>query len=75
MLSEKRNSEVAVAIYDQEIAAGLLASIAVHRDSAYQIGRNLRPIGYATKYPGVDRKVVKELRRKRLIAPLIRGSL
>ncbi len=75
MLSEKRNSEVAVAIYDQEIAAGLLASIDVHLDSAYQIGRNGRPVGYSVKYPGVDRKLVKELRRKRLIAPAIRGSL
>ena len=74
-LSEKRNSEVAVAIYDQEIAAGLLASIDVHLESAYQIDSDGRPVGSSVKYPGVDRKLVKELRRKRLIAPATRGSL
>lgn len=74
-LSEKRNSEVAVAIYDQEIVAELLASIDVHRQTAYRIGRNARPEGYRAKYPGVDRKLVKELRRKRLVAPVIRRSL
>jgi cardiolipin synthase C len=74
-LSEKRNSEVAVAIYDQQIAAGLLASIDVHRQTAYRIGRNARPEGYSSKYPGVGRKLIKELRRKRLAAPAMRGSL
>lgn len=75
MLSEKRNSEVAVAIHDQDVAASLLASIGVHLESCYQIGRNGRPIGYSSKHPGVDRKLVRELRRKRIAAPLMRGSL
>ena len=75
MLSEKRNSEVAVAIYDPAVAAELSASIGVHLQSSYRIGRNARPVGYRSKYPGVDRKLVKELRRKRLIAPAIRSSL
>jgi cardiolipin synthase C len=74
-LSETRNSEVAVAIYDQEIAAGLLASINVHIERTRQIGRNARPVGYSEKYPGADRDLVKEVRRKRLTAPLVRGSL
>ena len=75
MLSEKRNSEVAVAIHDQDVAASLLASIGAHLESCCQIGRNGRPIGYNTKYPGVDRKLVKEVRRKRIAAPFMRGSL
>lgn len=75
MLSEKRNSEVAVAVHDADVAASLLASIGVHLESCYQIGRNGRPIGYRSKYPGVDRKLIREVRRDRLIAPLIRGSL
>jgi cardiolipin synthase C len=75
MLSEKRNSEVAVAIYDQEIAVGLLASINVHLESCLQIGRNGRPVGYCSKYPGLERKEVAKLRRLRVVAPLMRGSL
>lgn len=75
MLSEKRNSEVAVAIHDSDVADGLLASISEHLSSCYQIGRNGRPIGYGSKYPGVDRKLVNELRRKRIAAPVMRGSL
>ena len=75
MLSETRNSEVAVAIHDQEIAADLLASIDVHLDSAYQIGPDLKPLGYAERYPGVERALKKEVRRKRVIVPLVRGSL
>jgi phosphatidylserine/phosphatidylglycerophosphate/cardiolipin synthase-like enzyme len=74
-LSEKRNSEVAVAIYDQEIAALLLGSIHVHLQRAYQIGRNAHPIGYSTRYPGADRKQLREMRGKRLTAPLIKHIL
>ena len=66
---------MAVAIYDRPVATELLASIAVHLESCYPIGRNGRPIGYSTKYPGVDRDLVKELRRKRIAAPVMRGSL
>ncbi len=75
MLSEKRNSEVAVAIYDPGVAAELRASIGIHLQDCYRIGRNAKPEGYRERYPGVDRKLVKEVRRKRLIAPAIRGSL
>ena len=75
MLSEKRNAEVAVAIHDPQIAAELQASIDVHLESCYQIGRNARPIGYNTKYPGVDRELIKEVRRKRIAAPVMRKSL
>jgi putative cardiolipin synthase len=74
-LSEKRNSEVAVAIHDAEVAAELTASIGLHMQIANHIGRNRRPDGYARKYPGVDRKTIRELRVKRLAAPAIRGSL
>lgn len=75
MLSEKRNSEVAVAIHDPDVAASLTASISVHLTNCYQIGHNGRPIGYSSKYPGVDRKLIKELRRDRLAAPFMRSSL
>jgi phosphatidylserine/phosphatidylglycerophosphate/cardiolipin synthase-like enzyme len=75
MLSEKRNSEVAVAIHDQAVAADLLASIGQHLETAYQIGRDGRPMGYRSKYPGVEKKYVREVRRKRVAAPVIRGSL
>jgi putative cardiolipin synthase len=75
MLSEKRNSEVAVAIYDASVAAELTASIGLHMQMSNHIGRNRRPDGYARKYPGVDRKLIRELRIKRLAAPAIRGSL
>ena len=74
-LSEKRNSEVAVAIYDRATAAELRASIDVHIERANEIGPDLRPAGYSTRYPGIDRKLLKELRRDRLIAPLLKRSL
>lgn len=75
MLSEKRNSEVAVAIYDAAVAEQLSESIDMHMQSSYPIGRNGRPVGYRSKYPGTDRKLVKDLRRQRLIVPAIRRSL
>lgn len=75
MLSEKRNSEVAVAIHDQEIAGQLLGSIAVHLESCYRIDSNARPIGYDVKYPGASRELIKELHRKRLAAPVMRSNL
>jgi cardiolipin synthase C len=75
MLSEKGNSEVAVAICDEQVAAGLLDSISQHLESCYPIGRNGRPLGYSTKYPGVDRKLIKELHRKQLMAPVLRSNL
>lgn len=75
MLSEKRNSEVALAICDEQVAAQLSASIGVHLERCYQIGRNGRPIGYCTKYPGVDRDLIREVRVKRLIVPATRASL
>jgi phosphatidylserine/phosphatidylglycerophosphate/cardiolipin synthase-like enzyme len=74
-LSQKKNSEVALAIYDAQTAAELFASFCVHLQRAYQIGRNLRPLGYDTKYPGADRDQIRELRRARVIAPLIKKFL
>ena len=74
-LSQKKNSEVAVAIYDADVAAMLHASINLHMERSYQIGRNGIPIGYNTKYPGIDRDTLHELRVKRVIAPFAKRFL
>ena len=69
-LSQKKNSEVAVAIYDADVASMLLASINLHMERSYQIGRNAIPIGYNTKYPGIDRDTLHELRVQTDYCPL-----
>jgi len=74
-LSQKKNSEVAVAIYDPLVAAELQASIDVHRQRAYEIGRNTHPIGYSTRYPGATRKQIKKLQRERIVTPIIKEFL
>ena len=74
-LSQKKNSEVAVAIYDPLVAAELQASIDVHRQRAYEIGRDTHPIGYSTRYPGATRKQIKKLRRERIVTPIIKEFL
>jgi phosphatidylserine/phosphatidylglycerophosphate/cardiolipin synthase-like enzyme len=74
-LSQKKNSEVALAVYDARTAAELFASFSTHLQRAYQIGRNLRPVGYDAKYPGADRQQIRELRRNRVVVPLIKRFL
>ena len=74
-LSQKKNSEVALAIYDPQTAAELYASFCAHLQAAYEIGRNLRPLGYDSKYPGASRDQIHQLRRDRVVAPLIKKFL
>jgi phosphatidylserine/phosphatidylglycerophosphate/cardiolipin synthase-like enzyme len=74
-LSQKKNSEVALAIYDPQTAAELFASFCAHLQRAYEIGRNLRPLGYDSKYPGASRDQIRQLRRDRVVAPVIKKFL
>jgi phosphatidylserine/phosphatidylglycerophosphate/cardiolipin synthase-like enzyme len=74
-LSQKKNSEVAVAVYDAQTACELQSSFDCHLQRAYQIGRNLRPVGYQSKYPGADRQQIRQLRKDRVIAPFIKRFL
>ena len=71
-LSQKKNSEVAVAIYDPPTAAELACSISIHQQRAWQIGRNTKPVGSASKYPGADRSQVRELRKNRVVVPFVK---
>ncbi len=74
-LSQKKNSEVALAIYDAEVAAMLLASINIHIERSQQIGRNTFPIGTHTRYPGATPEQVHEMRVKRIITPFVKRWL
>jgi putative cardiolipin synthase len=71
-LSQRENSEVAVAVYDAGVAAWLSSSIDCHMQLGYEIGRNTHPVGYDTRYPGATHKQRREIRVKRVVGPLIR---
>jgi phosphatidylserine/phosphatidylglycerophosphate/cardiolipin synthase-like enzyme len=75
MLSEQKNSEVAVAIDDEEIAAGLWSSMESHFARCNPIGPNGKPLGYQIRHPGASRDKLKEMRRKRLYASFIKRFL
>jgi putative cardiolipin synthase len=75
ILSEQKNSEVAVAIDRPEIAMALRSSIEVHMSLADRIDADGYPLGSDTKYPGVDAKKMREIRQRRLIAPFVKGYL
>jgi cardiolipin synthase C len=75
LLSERRNTEVAVVIYDHAFASRLSCSLQSHLDMCRRINPDGRPVGSQVRHPGVERDALQQLRCLRIVAPLIKGHL
>lgn len=74
MLSEKRNSEVAIVVHDQEFARQLSQSLESHRSYAKQIHRG-ELFRYEARESSVAPKEFREFRRLRFAAPIAKPFL
>ncbi|MGN6136894.1 MAG: phospholipase D-like domain-containing protein [Aureliella sp.] len=75
ILSETRNSEVAVLIEHCEFAAALSAQIVWHMQMSQKVPEDESLIGFDARTNRVDDSVLREARRKRLVTPWIKKYL
>lgn len=73
--SQRLNTELAVVVEDSTFASGLHDDLEAQLKNAWRIDADGMPIGETTRYPGVSRGKVCELRLLRLIIPLVRGQI
>ena len=74
MLSERRNSEVAIIVTDCSIASQVSHSIAAHRAHAKQLHRG-ELFRYEAKESNASEELQRQLRRLRVVAPAIKRYL
>ena len=74
MLSERRNSEVAIIVTDCRIASQVSHSIAAHRAHAKQLHRG-ELFRYETNESKASEELQRQLRRLRVVAPAIKRYL
>jgi cardiolipin synthase C len=73
--SESLNTEVGVIVHDAAVAEWVLSSIGMHLNRSYQFGPDGRALADGTRHPGASLGRILGMQPKRLLAPLVRGSL
>lgn len=74
MLSERRNSEVALVVHDCQFASQVSQSIATHRARSKQLHRG-ELFRYEANETQASDELLQQLRRLRLVAPMIKRYL
>jgi phosphatidylserine/phosphatidylglycerophosphate/cardiolipin synthase-like enzyme len=73
--SEHLNTEAAIVSRDAAVADDLLDSLADHFANAWQVGADGKPVNGEVAHPGAEKSKIRQLRRARLVASLIKRQL
>jgi phosphatidylserine/phosphatidylglycerophosphate/cardiolipin synthase-like enzyme len=73
--SEHLNTEAAIVSRSAAVADDLLDSLADHFANAWQVAADGKPVNGEVAHPGAEKSKIRQLRRARLVASLIKRQL